>query len=122
MRARRTPPVGDPLIQQTLLGEAVDSGPAAIFVMGDDRKFVAVNDTACRLLGYEREELLGLDPAVLTPDADVEAHFASLQREGGPSGRIELRAKDGEILAFTYRASEATAARMLFWIIVAFPE
>jgi PAS domain S-box-containing protein len=121
VRARRTPPVGDPLIQQTLLGEAVDSGPAAIFVMGDDRKYVAVNETACRLLGYERAELLALDPAELAPEADVEAHMTSLKRDGDVSGTIALRAKNGEVVEFTYRAAESTVARMLFWIVVAFP-
>jgi PAS domain S-box-containing protein len=121
VRARRTPPVGDPLIQQTLLGEAVDHGPAAIFVIGDDRKYVAVNETACRLLGYERAELLALDPAVLAPEADVEAHLATLKRDGDVSGTISLRAKNGEVMEFTYRASESTVAHMLFWIMVAFP-
>ena len=121
MRARRTPPVGDPLIQQTLLGEAIDNGPAAVFVMGDDGRYVAVNATACRLLGYEREELLAIDRAALTPEADVEAHLASLKRDGDVSGTISLRAKNGELVEFTYRTSESTVARMLFWIMVAFP-
>jgi PAS domain S-box-containing protein len=122
MRARRTPPVGDPLIQQTLLGEAVDSGPAAIFVMGDDRKFVAVNDTACRLLGYERAELLAFDPAELAPESDVDARLEELDRTGRLNGRARLRAKSGELVPFTCRASGATAAHMRFWITVAFPE
>ncbi len=122
MRPRRTAPVADPLIQQTLLGEAVDTGPAAILVMGEDRKYVAVNETACRLLGYERGELLGLDPAELAPESDVDAQLEQLERTGSLHGRVRLRAKNGELIAFTYRASAATAARMRFWINVAFPE
>jgi PAS domain S-box-containing protein len=122
MRARRTPPVGDPLIQQTLLGEAVDSGPAAIFVMGDDRKYVAVNETACRLLGYERAEILALDPADLAPESDIDARLDELDRTGRLDGRVRLRTKNGEMIPFTYRSSEATAAHMRFWISVAFPE
>jgi PAS domain S-box-containing protein len=122
VRARRTPPVGDPLIQQTLLGEAVDSGPAAIFVMGDDRKYVAVNETACRLLGYDRAELLALDPAELAPESDVDAQLEKLDRAGRLNGHVRLRAKSGELIRFKYRASEATAAHMRFWISVAFPE
>jgi PAS domain S-box-containing protein len=122
VRARRTPPVGDPLIQHALLGEAVDHGPAAIFVMGDDRKYVAVNETACRLLGYERAELLGLDPAELAPESDVDARLEELARTGSLEGRVTLRAKNGDLIPVQYRASAATAAHMRFWISVAFPE
>ena len=122
MRARRTPPVGDPLIQHALLGEAVDNGPASIFVMGDDRKFVAVNETACRLLGYERAELLGLDPSELAPESDLDARLGELARAGALEGRVMLKAKNGDLIPVRYRASAATAAHMRFWISVAFPE
>ena len=115
-------PVDDPLIQQTLLGEAVDTGPAAIFVLGEDRKYVAVNATACELLGYERRELLALDPADVAPDADVAARFEELDRSGRLSGSVNLRTKKGDVVPVTYRASATTAARMRFWISVAFPD
>ncbi len=114
--------VDDALIQQTLLGEAVDDGPAAIFVLGEDRKYVAVNRTACELLGYERSELLALDPAEVAPESDVDARFEELGRTGQLSGTVKLRKKSGELVGVTYRACETTAARMRFWISVAFPE
>jgi PAS domain S-box-containing protein len=115
-------PVDDPLIQHALLGEAVDECPAAIFVLGEDRKYVAVNAFACRLLGYERGELLALDPSTVGPEPDVVAHLAELSREGVTGGKAQLKAKDGQLIAVTYRASETTAARMRFWISVAFPD
>ena len=121
MRARRTPPVGDPLIQRALLGEAVDSGPAAIFVMGDDRKFVAVNETACQLLGYDRAELLGLGPSEVAPESDVDARLEELARTGTLEGLVRLQAKNGDLVPVTYRASAATAAHMRFWVSIAFP-
>lgn len=114
--------VDDPLIQHALLGEAVDDCPAAIFVLGEDRKYVAVNAFACRLLGYERRDLLALDPAEVGPEPDVVAHLAGLTREGATGGRAQLKAKNGELVDITYRACETTAARMRFWICVAFPD
>ena len=114
--------VDDPLIQQTLLGEAVDRGPAAIFVVGEDRKYVAVNATACELLGYERRELLALDPKDVAADSDVDARLEELVRTGRLSGTANLRTKGGELVGVTYRACETTAARMRFWISVAFPD
>jgi PAS domain S-box-containing protein len=114
--------VDDPLIQQTLLGEAVDGAPAAIFVLGDDRKYVAVNDYACRLLGYTRRELLSLDPEEVTPGSDLESSLEELRREGMLRGTTKMRTKSGELIGVTYRTSETTAARMHFWVSIAFPE
>ena len=48
------------LIQTTLVGEALDAAPVAIFVADDDRRYIAVNEYACLLLGYTRNELLAL--------------------------------------------------------------
>ena len=122
MAAAAASAVDDPLIQQALLGEAADECPAAIFVLGEDRKYVAVNAFACRLLGYERGELLALDPADVGPEPDVVAHLAELNRHGSAEGKAQLKAKNGELIGVTYRASETTAARMHFWISIAFPD
>ena len=114
--------VEDPLIQHALLGEAVDDCPAAIFVLGEDRKYVAVNAFACKLLGYDRSELLALDPGEVGLEPDFVAHVAELNRDGISRGQAQLQTKAGELINVTYRACEPTAARMRFWISVAFPE
>jgi PAS domain S-box-containing protein len=122
MSAQRSHAVDDPLIQHTLLGEAIDRGPAAIFVVGEDRRYVAVNETACSLLGYSRGELLGLGPADLAPGPWVDERFAELARTGTLAGTADLRAKDGSVVRVTYRTSETTVAHMRFWISVALPD
>src|SRR5204863_4482792 len=48
----------EPLLQISLLGEAVEHAPVGIFVFDEDGRYVAVNSFACELLGYERSELL----------------------------------------------------------------
>lgn len=117
------PPAEDPLIQHALLGEAVDTGPAAIFVLGEERRFVAVNDTACRMLGYTRGELLGADPVELVPTASrFEERMTELARTGTLVGSGDMRRKDGKAVGITYRSSETTVAGMRFWITVAFPD
>ena len=52
--------VSHELVQKSLVGEAIEGGPVAVFVADADQRYVAVNAYACRLLGYTREELLGL--------------------------------------------------------------
>src|SRR5918996_961472 len=64
--------VAEPLIQASLLGEAIDHGPVAVFVADDDLRYIAVNEFACSLLGYSREELLGLSSTDVMRNAGSE--------------------------------------------------
>ena len=52
--------VAEPLVQAGLLGEAIDRAPDAVLVADESMRYLAVNQAACRLLGYTREELLAL--------------------------------------------------------------
>lgn len=57
---------------------AMDSAPEAIFLVDRQTlRYVDVNDEACRMLGYAREELLGMGPAEVTVGYD-EAQFRTL--------------------------------------------
>ena len=113
--------VAEPLIQATLLGEAVDNGPAAIFVADENGRYIAVNAFACELLGYSRSELLALTVQELAPDADVQASFAELERSGSLSGTTVLRHRDGSDVTIEWRATRTTAAGMEFFVSVAWP-
>ena len=113
--------VAEPLIQATLLGEAVDNGPAAIFVADENGRYIAVNAFACELLGYTRSELLALTVQEIAPDADVSASFAELERSGSLSGTTVLRHKDGSDVTIEWRATRTTAAGMEFFVSVANP-
>lgn len=49
--------------------------PAAIYEFDlENRRFIRVNDTMCRMLGYSKEELLNIDPSSLL-DEDSRAQF-----------------------------------------------
>ena len=64
------------LLQQSLLGEAVDlMEGVAVFVWNEERRYVAANQEACRLVGLSRTQLIGLPVGDLTPDhANAEVH------------------------------------------------
>ena len=105
----------DALIQAPLLGEAVDNGPAAVFVADENRHYVAVNRTACDMLGYTREELLDL-----TVD-DVAQGAPGWQEmlDGGTSiGTTDLRRKDGSTVGFSYMAGATVVAGMPVFVSV----
>ncbi|MDG4552994.1 MAG: PAS domain S-box protein [Candidatus Competibacter sp.] len=64
-------------------------------------RFVEVNDAACRMLGYSREEMLGLslpDTQADLDEASLRAHVAQLQMTGSACFDNRHRRKDGGIL------------------------
>ena len=47
---------------------AVDHAADAVYWMGDDGRFIYVNEAACRTLGYTREEFLTMTVPDIDPD------------------------------------------------------
>ena len=106
------------LIQVGLLGEALDGGPAAVFVADEDMNYIAVNEYACRLLGYTREELLRLRVTDVAPYPQAPDEYAELVANGQRDGRARLVRKDGSDVVFRYRAGETTVAGMPVYVAV----
>jgi len=75
--------VSEPLIQASLLGEAIEHGPVAVFVADEHGNYVAVNQAACTMLGYTRIELVGRGMQSIT-------HPDDWQR--GPAGIVDRAA------------------------------
>jgi len=99
---------------ELMLGEAADPGAApeelriaqfcldsaadAIFWMQADARFTYVNETACRSLGYSREELLSMTVHDIDPNFPKEVwaeHWGQLRRQGSFTIESLHRAKDG---------------------------
>jgi PAS domain S-box-containing protein len=108
------------LIQTGLIGEAVDGGPALIFVADEYKRYLAVNRCACEALGYTREELLDLRMSDVAVGSDIDDVYAHMLRNSYASGVMHLQRKDGRLLPFHFRAKETMAARMTFWVAVGF--
>jgi PAS domain S-box-containing protein len=113
--------VAHDLVQKSLVGEALDNGPVAVFVADDDGKYLAVNAYACDLLGYDREELLALRVTDVAVNASAAADFELMQRQGSRTGTTTLRSKDGRDLSMHFRASQTTVGGMPVYIGVCWP-
>jgi PAS domain S-box-containing protein len=107
--------VADRFIQATLLGEAVDFGPACVFVADEERKYVAVNQAACDVLGYTRDELLKLR---VDDVAASNGKWEEMQINGTVSGTTEIRRKDGTTVPFRYTAGRTRVAGMPVFVSV----
>lgn len=109
------------LVQMGLLGEALEGGPVAVFVFDDRARYVAVNEYACKLLGYERDELLALRAGALATSADPLGDYAAVVRGDLPEGSVTARRKDGTDVLLRFRACETKVASMTFYVGVAWP-
>jgi PAS domain S-box-containing protein len=107
------------LVQETLLGEALEHAPVGAIVLDEDGRYLAANRLACELSGYTREELLdgGAKALAANPERlpEAMARMASGELQSGVS---ELRRKDGTTLACEYRVGETRSGGMPFYVVV----
>ena len=108
------------LIQTALLGEATDEGPALIFIADDEMRYVAVNECACRTLGYTRDELLALRVDEVAREPETPTQYDEMLARGFRHGTSVLTRKDGTTVDFLYRASKTQLAGMNLFVSVGF--
>jgi PAS domain S-box-containing protein len=109
------------LVQKSLVGEALEHGPVAVFVADDDGRYLAVNAYACELLGYTREELLHLRVPDVAVDPEAPANYTEMKRRGSQTGTTRLRRSDGSELEMHFRATQTTVGGMLVYIGTCWP-
>lgn len=108
------------LIQTALLGEALDAGPALVFVADEDMNYIAVNESACRELGYTREELLKLRVTEVAREAEAPSQYDEMLARGFRHGSAVLTRKDGTTVELAYRATQTTVAGLPLFVSVGF--
>jgi PAS domain S-box-containing protein len=108
------------LIQTALVGEAVDAGPALVFVADDEMTYVAVNRCACDTLGYTREELLRLRVTDVARERTSPAEYDEMLARGSRDGVSVLTTKDGRELTFEYRATQTKVAGLRLFVAIGF--
>ncbi len=88
--------------QIELLKYAIDTNYDGVYWMDRDNRFVYINETGCRMLGYECEELLGRTLDLVNPRATPEAanlFWERLLKYGSFSSETVHRRKDGSEFA-----------------------
>lgn len=103
------------VVLQALIGEAAECAAVGISVYDDDGRFVAVNEHAAELLGYNREELLTGDVADFTEGGiDRTVLFKAEIREGV---RL-IHRKDGTAVPVAFVVAPTRVANIGFFISV----
>lgn len=76
------------------------------FYVDRDRRYVHASDAACKLVGYDRTDLLGMKIEDLTypGTADTATMFVRYLQDGSQTGEYVLRHKSGAPVHVRYRA------------------
>jgi len=113
--------VAHDLVQMGLVGEALEAGPVAVFVADHDMRYLAVNEYACRLLGYTREELLSLSVLDVAVNPEAGRDYEEMLVNGFRTGTARLQHKNGEEIAIEYRARQTVVGRMELFVSACWP-
>jgi PAS domain S-box-containing protein len=89
------------------LSTYIDNAPDGIFVADSEGSYIDVNPAACRITGYEKDELLSMHLIELLVPEDVdkaENHFKTVVKKGRATGDFHYRRKDGVVNIWTIDA------------------
>ncbi len=91
--------------------------PPAEVEVDENRCYVNVNDAACELLGYSREELLSMkiDDVSYPSGAHVDPMYSQYLEDGSMKGIFALRRKSGEILWIRFSATSTNGRSRATW-------
>jgi PAS domain S-box-containing protein len=112
----------EPLLQITLLGEAVEHAPVGVFVFDDRGEYVAVNQYGCQLLGHDRDTILGsrIGDFAVAPEDALHSYRAVVDGDS-TEGVTQIRRGDGSTASVRFRARETTIGGLVFYIGIAWP-
>ena len=79
-----------------------ENSPYGVFLVDNNAKYIEVNDAACEMTGYSKEELLCLSiPEISSPDEEIQKQdikpFLDIKNTGKGEGIIHLVHKDGSL-------------------------
>lgn len=94
----------------------IDNAPEGIFIADETGRYLDVNPAACRLVGYEREELRRMSIIDLAPPGVATDHaelFEVVKRNGEIDLEIQLRRKDGTLFPADLHAVSLPGNRVM---------
>jgi len=97
----------------------IENAPNGIFVADENGDYIEVNESAERITGYSRSELLKMNLIELIYKDDhskAEKHFRSVVKNGKSSGDMRFVKKDQEVRFWTVDAVKLSEKRFLEFV------
>jgi PAS domain S-box-containing protein len=112
-----------PEAQQYLLGQGLEKSDLAVFLGDESLRYFAVSQGACRLLGFEREELLEMDASQLVdlPVRRLQNAYRDFEQAGIREGPVRLRRRDGTTVQARHVTVATRAAGMPAFLTICVP-
>ena len=120
MKAEDVAALARPELQSTFFAEAVTAADVGFLIWDDDRRYIAANATACRILGCTLEQLIG-SPVGARTEGGEEA-VQRVVGDGGGTGRLTVERFDGERVTLGYVTFATRTASMPYMASVIWPE
>jgi PAS domain S-box-containing protein len=115
-------PAEPDVVQETLLGEALEHAPVGAIVLDEHGRLLAANRTACRLTGYPREELLEKRPGELDADpASVPYRLTEMASGRLEHGTTRMRRQDGGVIEVEFRVGATRSGGLPYFVFVFWP-
>ncbi|HOL41262.1 MAG TPA: PAS domain-containing protein, partial [Methanospirillum sp.] len=89
------------------------NAPIGIFIADEQGRYTFVNDAACAMTGYSRDELIGMSLFHLISQEDQDfaaAHFTKVKNTGSATGEYRYVTKSGEIRYWEVKAVRVSDA------------
>jgi len=110
------------VVQETLLGEALEHAPVGALVLDETGRYLAANRMACRLTGYGREDLLECRVVDLAADpSEVPARLEEMASGDLQHGTAHLRRSDGTLAPVEFRVGETRSGGLPYFVLVFWP-
>jgi PAS domain-containing protein len=111
--------LSNPLVQESLVAEAIGSAEVGFVVWDDDRRYIVANARACAILGCTLDEIIGARVGARTEGGDDAV--AAAMRESPLQGRATIDRFDGagkveiEYVTFQTRAAGLPYMASVIW-------
>ncbi|MBT3465537.1 PAS domain S-box protein [archaeon] len=78
----------------------IENAPDGIFIVNEKGKYIDANPSACKMVGYSKEELLNLSIGDIKGEKNSKSskQFFDLMKDGKISNNLNLKKKDGSII------------------------
>jgi len=102
-------------LSEKTLRAYLEFSPISVFVADNDGKYAYVNNAACKMLGYSREELLNMTVSQIVPEEDANRRyrFNELKEKGYFAEEMRLRKKNGTIIEVSLNSSKLPDGKLV---------
>ncbi len=94
----------------------IDNAPDGVFVVDESGRYLEVNEAACRITEFSKEELLSMSIVDILPEESIElgrSQFKQVVNEGFGSTEIIFKTKGGEKRWWSISATKLSDTRLL---------